>query len=103
MNHNRTPDMGMSIYMNGCSCGCLWDEVQANETREAEVHTAETEERTHTRDDDDCQPQCNFEGWKLAMAYVPMQPWEEPFDLDRGLRAGTIFPGLRLPFRGGGR
>jgi len=51
----------------------------------------------------DCQPQCNFEGWRAAMAYVPMQPWEQPFDLDKGLKSGTIFPSLKMPFEGGAR
>ena len=38
----------------------------------------------------------------LAMTYVPMQPWEEPYELEKGLNSGTIFPGLDLPFLGGG-
>ena len=38
----------------------------------------------------------------LAMAYVPMQQWKEPFDGEQGLSAGTIFPELVLPFKGRG-
>lgn len=95
MNHNNTPDMGMSIYMNDCNCRHLWDEMETNDARIAS--------RSDRDKDDSCQPQCDFEGWKLAMAYVPMQPWEEPFDPAKGLGSGTIFPSLFLPFKGGGR
>lgn len=38
----------------------------------------------------------------LAMAYVPMQQWKEPFDAEQGMSAGTIFPELVLPFKGWG-
>ena len=40
---------------------------------------------------------------RVGMAYVPMQPWETPYTPDRGLRRGTIFPCLDLPFKGGVR
>ena len=80
MNHNNTPDMGMPIYMNNCSCKHLWDKVKEN---------------------DDCSIQCDFDTWKIAMAYVPMQPWEVPFDPAESLKSGTIFPSLFLPFKGG--
>ena len=82
MDHNNTPDMGMPIYMNSCSCKHLWNEVEEN---------------------DDCRTQCDFDAWKIAMAYVPMQTWEEPFDPAESLKSGTIFPGLFLPFKGGAR
>lgn len=40
----------------------------------------------------------------LAMATVPMQPWETVYEPAVGLRQGTIFPGLDKPFyvTGGG-
>ena len=43
-------------------------------------------------------------GLMLAMATVPIQPWETPYDPATGLRQGTIFPGLDKPFyvTGGG-
>ncbi|MDO5415056.1 MAG: spore coat associated protein CotJA [Bacillota bacterium] len=44
----------------------------------------------------------NCNRFQLAMAYVPMQPWEEPYDPCMGLQAGTIFPSLLFPFEGGG-
>lgn len=35
-----------------------------------------------------------------AMAYVPYQFWEKPYDDDTGLARGTIFPVLDKPFIG---
>lgn len=34
----------------------------------------------------------------MAMATVPIQPWETPFAPDTALMKGTIFPCLNLPF-----
>lgn len=34
----------------------------------------------------------------LAMAYVPMQEWETPFEEPVGFAKGTIFPKLYFPF-----
>jgi len=64
LDHNNTPDMGMSIYMNGCSCEHLWNEVNAN----------------HGYCND-----CKVGGMRIGMTYVPMQPWEEPFELAEGV------------------
>lgn len=36
----------------------------------------------------------------VAMAYVPMQMWERPYDAATGLARGTIFPSLDKPFIG---
>lgn len=36
----------------------------------------------------------------LAMAYVPFQVWEEPYDSDTALSRGTVFPSLDKPFIG---
>lgn len=66
----------VSIYSKDCGCGS---------------------------DNCDCKPQCNFESWKAAMAYVPMQPWGKLYDFEQALKRGTLFPNLDLPFRGGGR
>lgn len=38
----------------------------------------------------------------LAMAYVPFQTWEKPYDMDTGLSRGTVFPSLDKPFIGRG-
>lgn len=34
----------------------------------------------------------------LAIAAIPSQPWEEPYQDCKALRQGTIFPSLDLPF-----
>lgn len=39
----------------------------------------------------------------IAMAYVPEQDWETPYDVMDGLNRGTLFPGLDKPFMGGGK
>ncbi|MBQ2275380.1 MAG: spore coat associated protein CotJA [Lachnospiraceae bacterium] len=39
---------------------------------------------------------------QLAMAYVPFQEWEQPYDICRALAIGTIFPSLNFPFCGTG-
>lgn len=38
----------------------------------------------------------------LAIATVPMQPWEQPYSPDKALAEGTIFPCLDKPFFIGG-
>ena len=35
---------------------------------------------------------------QLAIATVPMQPWETPYEPSKALKQGTIFPCLDLPF-----
>lgn len=36
----------------------------------------------------------------LGMAYVPMQQWNQTYDMKKGLKVGTIFPELDKPFIG---
>lgn len=36
----------------------------------------------------------------VAMAYIPFQQWEEPYDTETALSRGTIFPSLDKPFIG---
>lgn len=36
----------------------------------------------------------------LAMAYVPYQQWEKPYEEEVGLSRGTVFPSLDKPFIG---
>lgn len=36
----------------------------------------------------------------LAMGFVPIQAWEEPYANDLALARGTIFPSLDKPFLG---
>ena len=43
----------------------------------------------------------DFENRPPAMAYVPWQAWEKTYEPAEGLKNGTIFPCLNLPFLGG--
>lgn len=46
-------------------------------------------------------PACeNISTFPIAMAYVPMQTFQTTFDLNHGLKVGTIFPELHKPFCG---
>ena len=35
---------------------------------------------------------------RLAISTVPMQDWEQPYEPCMGLKQGTIFPSLDMPF-----
>ena len=50
----------------------------------------------------DCpMPKTKFpEKTPIAMAYVPYQMWENPYDAETGMARGTVFPSLDLPFIG---
>ena len=37
----------------------------------------------------------------VAMAYVPIQPWQTLFEVEDGFKRGTVFPDLDKPFMGG--
>ena len=65
----------------------------------------------HILDADGCDtPVCNMcedkrrswglEGYPLAMVYSPVQRFENMYDLDTALAAGTLFKALDLPFMG---
>lgn len=56
-----------------------------------------------------CQPQpmnnmkpaCSmYDDMALAMAYVPIQHFQNTYDLQTALVVGTIFPELNKPFKG---
>ena len=40
------------------------------------------------------------EDMTVAMAYVPYQPWKEPYEDEVGLTRGTVFACLDKPFIG---
>ncbi len=59
--------------------------------------------------DDDAQPEAKEcpsvktkfpEEMPYAMAYVPFQQWQKPYDCEAALERGTIFPCLDKPFIG---
>lgn len=43
----------------------------------------------------------NLADLPLAMAYVPIQKWKQPYEINEGLSKGTIFQDLYKPFLGG--
>ena len=88
LNCNDMQMTGIKIYRHGCSCHKMEREQEQYPDHE---HGAEPH-----HDPNPCH-------MKVAMAYVPMQPWERTYDSEKGLRAGTIFPSLDLPFKGGDR
>ena len=47
-----------------------------------------------------CKDSFSFPGEKLplAIATIPIQPWEVPSAASVGLKQGSIFPSLVLPF-----
>ena len=62
----------------------------------------DAEENGMSADSQKCpQPMGKFPAeTPVAMAYVPFQSWEKPYDMDAGLSRGTIFPSLDKPFIG---
>ncbi len=88
MNNSNEFYIGMPIDLDDCDCGCG-----------DAVHGDSNENRKRPP----CMVGRDFENWPLSMAYVPMQPWEKPYSAKEALQAGTIFPGLDLPFLGGMR
>ena len=50
--------------------------------------------------DAEIRPQPPQQTMMVAMAYVPWQRWQQPYDYERGFQTGTIFPDLDLPFTG---
>lgn len=43
----------------------------------------------------------NHDPMVLAMAYVPVQQWQDLYEPEEALSNGTIFRQLKLPFEGG--
>lgn len=86
MNSNMEPYIGMPIDLDNCDCDDMIGDFPGQNPQ-----------------DPPCMSGRDFENWPIAMAYVPMQQWEETYDPAQALQAGTIFPSLDLPFLGGMR
>ena len=91
----REPYIGMPIILGE------YDDMQPAAMPAAEaIH--------HSRDCDRCSSNTNngnidrnsIDNLPVAMAYVPMQRWERVYEPERGLKEGTMFPELNLPFKG---
>ncbi len=50
----------------------------------------------------DSTPDDFLKDYSLAMAYVPIQQWEKPYEIEKALQIGTIFSELNKPFTGKG-
>lgn len=85
MNGNKEPYIGMPIYLDDCDCEEIMGDILGPGPQQP------------------CMGCSNFEDWPLAMAYVPMQSWEEIYPPAKALQTGTVFPSLDLPFLGGMR
>lgn len=79
----------------GSSCGCAAQRPMQNR------NSASPAERPSCSlgqpDRENTQRDC-LSDMSIAMAYVPMQRWNQVYDMSRGLTRGTIFPELDLPF-----
>ncbi len=42
--------------------------------------------------------QTDISSFPVGMTYVPMQKWQQTYDLGLGFSRGTIFPDLDFPF-----
>lgn len=86
MNFDKEPYIGMPIYLDDCDCDDIMDEILGE-----------------SRPEPPCMAGLDFENWPIAMAYVPMQQWGDTLEPGKAMEAGTIFPGMDLPFSGGMR
>lgn len=57
------------------------------------MDTCQCQHASHTRDD---------LYLPLAIAMIPVQPWDQPYEPSAALKNGTIFPNLHFPFFIGG-
>ena len=76
-------------------CGCRADSRGDMSARK---------ESTHAADGCRCKPsRFGLSCYPLAMVYAPVQEWKDVYDESHGLKRGTIFKALDLPFEGDGR
>lgn len=107
--NRQEPYIGMPIILDAFdedqALCCGQTEIQPRQTegrsrqndvaeRQTESHQHQAEMHMNQSDNQSRQPMA------LAMAYVPWQRWTETYPLDEGLKRGTIFPDLDLPFEG---
>ena len=98
----QRPQLPEPPHINtGNSCGCAVQRPMQPDMPAQSRNSASPAERPS------CslrQPNCEttqrdcLSDMSVAMAYVPMQRWNQVYDMSRGLTRGTIFPELDLPF-----
>ncbi|MFR7989247.1 MAG: spore coat associated protein CotJA [Anaerovoracaceae bacterium] len=86
----KEPYVGMPIVL-----GDFEEEVTAPTCCDAEIRP-----QPQPQPDTETSPQPPQQTMMVAMAYVPWQRWQQPYDYERGFQTGTIFPDLDLPFTG---
>ena len=90
----------------GSSCGCAVQRPMQPDMPRQQM-PAQSRNSASPAERPSCslrQPNCEttqrdcLSDMSVAMAYVPMQRWNQVYDMSRGLTRGTIFPELDLPF-----
>ena len=81
----------------------IQDGIDVNKTAQRPYVGMPIEIDDEPMDNTERQQPCtsDFENWPIAMAYVPWQSWKKTYEPAEGLKNGTIFPCLNLPFLGG--
>lgn len=82
-------------------CGCMGNESMGNEgTRNVQnIHnTLNMPNMPNTFAQKPFRPLEQSENFTVGMGYIPMQHWEQTYDMENGMRRGTVFPSLDLPF-----
>ena len=87
----QEPYVGMPIIL-----GDLDDEMPTPPCCDVEIKPQPQPPQSDT----ETAPQPPQQTMVVAMAYVPWQKWQQPYDYEEGLNTGTIFPDLNLPFTG---
>ena len=85
-------------------CGCMGDgnmgNVQNTNAQNTNMQNANVQNRKVQNPfmQNAFRPLEQSENFTVGMGYVPMQRWEQTYDMENGMRRGTIFPSLDLPF-----
>lgn len=92
-----------SYRMNRSGCGC-----QGNMNRSGHMNDRYSQNRSNNQRTAANCPACigitpkPVDQMPLAMGYIPLQHFEQTYDLYTALRLGTVFPELCKPFCGKG-
>lgn len=90
------PYIGMPIYLDDCDD--IMDDISGDNNMMDPGNTMPGNTDSGSNSIAAC-----VDNLPLAMAYVPMQSWEETYEPAEALMNGTVFPCLNLPFLGGAK
>ena len=105
----RASSMQEARIISNCTCrSCHMPQPDSPADPET-PQVPDTPEIPETNGQDGCQPCLKDKNCDCstgipqqimmpAMAYVPWQKWQQPYDYTKGFETGTIFPDLDLPF-----